>query len=169
MRRKTDDYDADDVRYVPTIAEDIERYKALTVDDVVALHRDFIGGENGEVAIVGDFDAETALSKLNEIFSGWKAEKPYARIEKVANPNLDTSPVTINTPDKANAIFVTARTCEIGDQHPDYEAMLIGDYIMGGGPLSSRIADRVRKTGWIVLYRNDSLLLAIQKTKSARF
>ena len=145
MRRRTSEYEADDVRYVPTIAEDIERYKALTVDDVVTLHRDFIGGENGEVAIVGDFDADTALSKLNEMFAGWKATKPYALIEKVANPDMDTSPVTIDTPDKANAIFITARTCDVGDQHPDYEAMLIGDYIMGGGPLSSRIADRVRK------------------------
>ena len=34
---------------------------------------------------------------------------------------------------------------EIGDDHPDYEAVIIGNYIMGGGPLSSRIADRVRK------------------------
>ena len=58
---------------------------------------------------------------------------------------MDTSPLTIDTPDKANAIFITARTCDVGDEHPDYEAMLIGDYIMGGGPLSSRIADRVRK------------------------
>ena len=145
MRRRTSDYEADDVRYVPTIEEDIQRYKALTVDDVVRLHRDFIGGENGEVAIVGDFDAATALSKLNEIFADWKATKPYARIEKVANPDMDTSPVTIDTPDKANAVLIAARTCDVGDEHPDYEAMLIGDYIMGGGPLSSRIADRVRK------------------------
>jgi len=145
MRRRTNDYEADDVRYVPTTKENIQRYKDLTVEDVVTLHRDFIGGENGEIAIVGDFDAATALSKLNEIFADWKATKPYTRIERVANPNMDTSPVTIDTPDKANAILIAARTCEIGDQHPDYEAMLIGDYIMGGGPLSSRIADRVRK------------------------
>ena len=145
MRRRTNDYDADDVRYVPTIEEDIQRYRDLTVDDVVTLHRDFIGGENGEVAIVGDFDAETALTKLNEMFAGWKASKPYTRIERVADPNMNTSPVTIETPDKANAIFIAARTCDVGDDHPDYEAMLIGDYIMGGGPLSSRIADRVRK------------------------
>ena len=145
MRRRTSDYEPGDVRYVPTIEEDIERYKALTADDVVALHRDFIGGENGEVAIVGDFDAESALSKLNEVFADWKATQPYALIKRVPNPNMDTSPVTIDTPDKANAIFVAARTNDMGDEHPDYEAMLIGDYIMGGGPLSSRIADRVRK------------------------
>ena len=145
MRRRTDDYPKDNVRYVPTVEEDIERYEALKIEDVVELHRDFIGGEHSQVAIVGDFDAETALSKLKEIFTDWKAKNPYARIEKVANPNLNTEAVTINTPDKANSIFIAARTCEVGDRHPDYEAMLIGDYIMGGGPLSSRIADRVRK------------------------
>ena len=145
MRRRTNDYAKDDVRYVPTIQEDIDRYKALTVDDVVALHRDFIGGENGEVAIVGDFDATTTLAKLNEIFTDWKAVKPYTRIERIANPNMNTADMTIDTPDKANAIFIATRSCDVGEEHPDYEAMLIGDYIMGGGPLSSRIADRVRK------------------------
>ena len=145
MRRRTNDYEADDVRYVPTIKEDIQRYRDLKIQDIVTLHSDFLGGENGEVAIVGDFDATTALNKLNEIFADWKATKPYTRIERVVDPDMDTSPITIDTPDKANAIFVAARTCDVGDEHPDYEAMLIGDYIMGGGPLSSRIADRVRK------------------------
>ena len=84
MSRRTSSYEKDDVRYVPTIQESIDRYKALTIDDVVALHRDFIGGENGEVAIVGDFDATTTLAKLNEIFADWKAAKPYTRIERVA-------------------------------------------------------------------------------------
>jgi len=58
---------------------------------------------------------------------------------------MNTADMTIDTPDKANAIFIATRSCDVGDEHPDYEAMLIGDYIMGGGPLSSRIADRVRK------------------------
>ena len=30
MRRRTNDYAKDDARYVPTIQEDIDRYKALT-------------------------------------------------------------------------------------------------------------------------------------------
>ena len=145
MQREIDPQPADDVRYTATIPETIDRCKALQIDDVRQLHADFLGGEHGEVAVVGDFDAESVLSKLNEMFAGWSAKQPYEKIEQVAYLDSEAKRVTIETPDKANAFFITARTCEVGDDHPDYEAALIGDYIMGGGPLSSRIADRVRK------------------------
>ena len=69
----------------------------------------------------------------------------YQRIEEPANLGVKGERININTPDKANAVYVAGVSTKIGEGHPDYEAMLIGDYIMGGGPLSSRIADRVRK------------------------
>ena len=145
MQRRISPYEKGDVRYVPTVKEEIERFHALTSDDVKALHRDFVGGQNGEVAVVGDFDEAPVLAKLNEMFDSWTAEKPYSRIQRQANTKLQAERVTIDTPDKKNAVFIAARSCDVGDEHPEYEAMLIGDYIMGGGPLSSRIADRVRK------------------------
>lgn len=145
MQRSISPYEKGDVRYVPTVQEGIERIHALSIADVKKLHQEFIGGQNGELAVVGDFDPVTVLPKLNDMFAGWTADKPFARIQRQPNPNIQAERITINTPDKKNAVYVAARSCEIGDEHPDYEAMLIGDYIMGGGPLSSRIADRVRK------------------------
>ena len=35
----------------------------------------------------------------------------------------------------------------IKDDHPDYPALLAGNFILGGGGLSSRIADRLRQKG----------------------
>lgn len=145
MQQSISPYGKEDVRYVSTVKEEIETFQALTIEDVRTLHREFIGGQNGELAVVGDFDSAAVLAKLNEVFLGWSASEPYARIERKANPGLKAERITINTPDKKNAVYIAARSCEIGDEHPAYEAMLIGNYIMGGGPLSSRIADRVRK------------------------
>ena len=31
------------------------------------------------------------------------------------------------------------------DDNPDYEALAVANYVLGGGPLASRLADRVRK------------------------
>ena len=44
-----------------------------------------------------------------------------------------------------NAMFIAALPLEIDDKDENHEALLIGNYILGGGPLSNRLADRVRK------------------------
>ncbi|MFT5299729.1 MAG: zinc protease [Mariniblastus sp.] len=121
------------------------RTKALTINDVLALHKNFIGAEHGELAIVGDFDLDQVLPKLNSVFADFKATMPYERIEEPANLDVSGERININTPDKKNAIYIAGVSTNVGEEHPDHEAMLIGNYIMGGGPLSSRIADRVRK------------------------
>jgi zinc protease len=143
--RKLDPHPADDVRYSPTMKENLERVEKVTLDDVKSLYQDFIGGEHGEIAVVGDFDDEAILEKLNSVFADWKTDQPYARIEEPANPKAASGRFSIDTPDKANAAYIAGLSVPVRDDDADYEAMLVGNYIMGGGPLSSRIADRVRK------------------------
>lgn len=143
--RKLDPQPKDDVRYTPTLEEELERTKAVTLDEVKALHQEFLNGQHGEIAVVGDFEKDGVLAKLNEVFGDWKSDRTYKRIEEPANVNVQGERFDIDTPDKANAVYIAGLTTEIGESHPDYEAMEIGNYIMGGGPLSSRIADRVRK------------------------
>ena len=143
--RKLDPQPTDDVRYTPTLEEELERIKALTLDEVKSLHSEFLNGQHGEIAVVGDFEEKAVLAKLNDVFGGWKSDKPYKRIEEPANLEVQGERFDIDTPDKANAVYIAGLSTTIGESHPDYEAMEIGNYIMGGGPLSSRIADRVRK------------------------
>ena len=52
---------------------------------------------------------------------------------------------TILTPDKANATYFGAMGLPTSDSHADYPALVIGDFILGGGTLSSRLGDRVRQ------------------------
>ena len=143
--RRLDPQPSDDVRYTPTVSEKLERIKALTLDDVKSLHSEFLNGQHGEIAVVGDFEKDKVLEKLNEVFGGWTSEQPYQRIEEPANLDVAGERFDIDTPDKANAVYIAGLVTKVNESHPDYEAMEIGNYIMGGGPLSSRIADRVRK------------------------
>jgi hypothetical protein len=48
-----------------------------------ALSRVF-GYSQGEVIIVGDFEPQETLQKLNEMLADWMPEKPYSRIENQA-------------------------------------------------------------------------------------
>ncbi len=99
----------------------------------------------GELTIIGDFEPDPALAKLNEILDGWKPAKPYSRIEMQAFLAVPGSKQSVLTPDKANANYEAGISIAMNDQHPDYPALLLGDYIFGGGFLSSRLADRVRQ------------------------
>ncbi len=135
----------DDVRYVPTLEESIARYEALTLDEIRSLHRDFLGAEHGELTIVGDFDPDEVRQQLDGIFEGWTASQPYERIARTGRPDVAGQRIVIETPDKANAFYVAGLTDTIRDNDPDYEAMMMANYILGSGGLSSRLADRVRK------------------------
>ena len=80
LQRQLSPYAKDDVRYVPTIDELLERFHDVTYDQVAALYKDYLGSQAGELTIVGDFDSETNLAILKSALAGWKAAQPYARI-----------------------------------------------------------------------------------------
>lgn len=143
--RKLSPYPKNDVRYSPTIDESLELITNVTGDEVRSIYTDFLNGEHGEIAMVGDFDSDEVLAKLNSIFAHWKSDQSYERISDPANDQVAGERININTPDKSNAVYLAGITEKMTDEAPEYEAMLIGNYIMGGGPLSSRLADRVRK------------------------
>ena len=68
-------YSADDIRYVPTIEETIDRVKACTYSQVEQLYHDYLGSQHGQLSIVGDFDPDTCLPILKEMLAGWKATR----------------------------------------------------------------------------------------------
>ena len=142
--RKLSPYEKTDVRYAATLPEQVENLKALTIGDIKGIYAQ-VSGDHGEVAIVGDFDPEMAKETLNEMFDGWESETEYVRIEEPAVDGIDGERIDINTPDKANAVYLAGFVKPMMDTDDDYEAMLVGNYVLGGGPLSSRLADRVRK------------------------
>lgn len=145
VNRQVNPYPSNDPRYIPTIAEEIERVKAVSVDDVAKLYREYLGGTVGELSIVGDFAPDETLPAVNAILADWKAAKPYARLERSGDVKLKASVETIQTPDKANATYFAGTVFPLRDDHPDYPALALGNFILGGGSLSSRLGDRVRQ------------------------
>ena len=66
---------------------------------------------------------------------------------RVPNPFLEIAPVNkvFETPDKANAFFLAAQVMPLRDDDPDYPAIVLGGYMLGGGFLNSRLAVRIRQ------------------------
>lgn len=145
VQQKLDVYPADDPRYVATAAEEVERLQATTLDQVQSLHRDLLGAATGELTVIGDFEPGEVLPVVDRIVADWKSPVAYERIGRKATGNTTGEYLQINTPDKANAVYFAAMTLPMRDSHPDYPALAIGNFILGGGSLSSRLADRVRQ------------------------
>ena len=145
LSSKLNPYPKGDVRHVDSIEESIEQVKATTIEQVRALYKEFLGAANGELSIVGDFDPDEAVKLMGQALGSWLPAKPYARIERPFMP-VDGAPAeAINTPDKANAVYSAGLTAPISDTDPDYPALVIGNYVLGGGALSSRLGDRLRQ------------------------
>ncbi len=140
----TNPYPKTDVRHVKTMKEDIEALKAVTLDDVRKFYKDFYGSSEATASIVGDFDKDAAAALITKNFGNWKSPGKY---ERITDPYMKITPVdeNINTPDKANAMFFARLPLQINDSHPDYAAMVIGNFMLGGGFLNSRLATRIRQ------------------------
>lgn len=137
-------YPKDDPRYVMDFDEQVAAIEALTLDDVKSFYENFYGTTDATMAVVGDFDQEAVKKATLEVFSDWKSPNGYNRISKKYRP-IEATNESINTPDKANAMFVAGMPVQLNDDSDDYAALVMGNFMLGGGFLNSRLATRVRQ------------------------
>ncbi|MFL5347525.1 MAG: M16 family metallopeptidase [Hyalangium sp.] len=130
--------------YAPTVAEDLEGLKSVTLEQARAFHHDFYGASQGELAAVGDFDPKQLAPLVSELFGEWKSPAPFMRVPQTFNDAAAQSQ-SVETPDKANAFFLAGENLQLKDDHPDYPALMLGNFMMGGGFLNSRLATRIRQ------------------------
>ncbi len=105
LRRRMMPFPKDNIRYVATSDERIEDLNRLSVEDVQSVYQKFFGGGNGELAVVGDFDAAEAQPMFEDMFADWSPPEPYVYIDNSVSQSPSSDSVTIETPDKANAMF----------------------------------------------------------------
>jgi zinc protease len=165
--RHLNPYPKGDVRYTSTPEEDIAELNAAKLDDLKKFYADFYGGAYGEMAVVGDFDAKEIEKLAGDLFSSWKSPRPFARLVTVYR---DIPPInqSFETPDKANAVFLAGLRLELRDDDPDYPALVLGNYMLGGGFLNSRLATRVRQKEGLS-YNIGSALIANALDKNGQF
>ena len=135
-------YPRSDVRHVNTIDEEIEDLKKVTLDDIRNFHKNFYGATQGELVVVGRFDAAAVQKEAATLLGSWKSASPYQRI---VNNYKDVQRINtkIETPDKENAQISAGLRLRMRDTDPDYAAMIMADYMFGGG-ITARLPDRVR-------------------------
>jgi zinc protease len=147
--------------------EEIVAIKAVQVADVRAFYQQFYGGQNATLAVVGSFDEPELRQRVDKQLGHWKARTAYTRIPLRLFP-ATAQTQSLQTPDKANALFITTLKCPVRDDSPDYAALYLANYLLGGGSLNSRLTTRLRQQEGLS-YGVGSFLLADDTDEVATF
>lgn len=121
---------------------DVDSVTSLTRDMLLKFYQSYYQGSNAALAIVGDLTRAQA-EKLAEVVAG-KLPKGEIKAE-LPEPVANKAPIkkVISFPSSQSHIFVGHLGVKRGD--PDYFPLWVGNYILGGGGLVSRLSDRIRE------------------------
>jgi zinc protease len=118
-----------------------ESVGSLNRDDLVAFHRDHYSAQRAVVSIIGDLtraEAEKIAQSLTEALPAGQPEAPLPAVKLPA-----TATVKVAHPAAQSHIHVGLPAVQRGD--PDYFALLVGNYTLGGGGFVSRLMKEVRE------------------------
>ncbi|HUQ73104.1 MAG TPA: pitrilysin family protein [Burkholderiales bacterium] len=143
LSRHLETYPRGHRNYTPTIEERLDLMRKATLKDAQSCYRDLVGATGADFAAVGQFDAEVLASAVTELFGQWKTPYPFTRVPSLhfERPALEDE---VLTPDKANAVLRGGHNVKMRDDDPDFPALLLANYLLGGTS-TSRIPARVRE------------------------
>ena len=135
LARQDNPWPADDLRYVPTFDEALASARGLNRDALAKFHARFYGAGNIEYSAVGDFQPEAIEKAIKAGLAGWKRAPAY---ERVANPyrEIAAQRFDIETPDKANAFYLSRMPLKLQDSDADYAALYLANYLFGASETS---------------------------------
>ncbi|MDS1140811.1 pitrilysin family protein [Pusillimonas sp. SM2304] len=142
LSRHDNPWPRDDIRYTPTFDEARSEISALTREQLQDFHSRFYGAGTIGLSAVGAFDADAVKAALTQGLKDWRKAPAY---ERIADPYhaVPSETFNIDTPDKANAFYLSTSPLAVQDTDPDYAALYIANYLLGGSE-TSRLWERVR-------------------------
>jgi zinc protease len=129
--------------YTPTLEERIEWIRKTSLEDAKACYRELVGATGADLSAVGEFDAAALAREVDALFGKWKSPSPFKRVPSryFERPALGDE---IVKPDKANAVLRGGLNIRMRDDHPDFPALLLANYLLGGS-ITGRVPARVRE------------------------
>ncbi len=113
-------------------------------DDLINRHKKYWGANNAILIVSGDFNKFDMLKKLEETFGKWEnAEKAVPEIPEVKQA-AKAGVYMIQPEVIPNQGVIRIGNLGLMQDNPDYPAVDLMNYILGGGSFSSRITKIVR-------------------------
>ncbi len=128
--------------YARPSSGDKKSVKAITRDDLVQFHRQYYVGANTVVIIVGDVSKSGAKRIARQVIGDLPAGTAAPSLLKVKDLQSATTK-RIGFPSSQTHILAGLPGMKRGD--PDYFPLYVGNYLLGGGGLVSRLSQEIRE------------------------
>ena len=134
-------YGVNDPRVRRMEAADLD---AMGREDVVAFHRDFWGSRGALVAVLGDFDGEKMLARLESTLGTWPVQSAAESEIPTQAPRLEKGRVLLVDRADVNQAEIRFLMEGVRRDHPDWPALRLGSFVLGAGGFGSRMMRRIR-------------------------
>lgn len=122
---------------------EVETVEGIVREDLAAFHRRFYAGRYAVVALMGDVTRAEAAAIAEQLTRGLpEARGPAPALPPV--PELADG-VTRMIPHHASQAHIIIGAPGISRTDPDYTALYVGNFILGGGGFVSRMMEEVRQ------------------------
>ncbi len=115
---------------------------SITREDIVRFYESYYRPNNAILAVVGDLSYEEVDQLLRKYLAAW-ARKPVPEEMTYSIPDLGKSVFVSVDRDLTQANIILGHI-GIERSNPDYYAVSVMNYILGGGGFASRIMNRIR-------------------------
>jgi zinc protease len=120
----------------------METVKQLSEEDVTKFYQRYYTAANARIVLVGDLDRKMA-DKLAEKIVGALPKGTRTQIAAKSDETFKTEVKNIRFPSAQTHILIGQRAVQ--RLSPDYFPLLVGNHILGGGILTSRLYKSVRE------------------------
>lgn len=117
-------------------------YESVTPEMLKEIHGRYFFPRNIILSASGDFSTADLRAKVNRLISGWKNKR--VKIPAAATKFVQPDPGVYFIQKQINQGYISMGHLGIEDTNPDYFAILVMNFILGGGSFTSRITTKVR-------------------------
>ncbi|WP_168209801.1 M16 family metallopeptidase [Chromobacterium paludis] len=137
-------YGPGDIRYIPTLDEELASLRQVKLAQLRRFHQRFYGADHARLVVVGDFDAAAVRRQLSRQYGAWRSSARYRPLA----PRLQDKPAGVQALRLASAggsAYLAAQPLVLRDTAEDYPALLLANQILGGES-RSRLFQRAHQT-----------------------
>ncbi len=117
-------------------------YEAITAADLKEFHSRYFTPKNTFIAAAGDFSKADLQARLTQATANWTGAQIQAASFSKEFPKPEPGVYFVQK--KINQGYISLGHLGLEDTNPDYYAVQVMNFILGGGSFSSRITTKVR-------------------------
>lgn len=120
----------------------LEGLASIRRNDLVEFHRTYYRPNNAILSLVGDLTLDEARQWVTKTFGSW-ATAPIPPLKLPPIPPLNRNKVVVIDKDISQANIIMGNL-GVARKNPDFYALQVMNYILGGGGFASRLMDDIR-------------------------